>query len=70
MGNSLLVMPLHIPDAKVKSLNLSQDKDTKPVAGMSNYSMTMQEKRDAESSVNQLLARKSEISEWTAIDVS
>ena len=47
-----------------------EDKDTKPVAGMSNYSMTMQEKRDAESSVNQLLARKSEISEWTAMDVS
>lgn len=70
VGNSQLVMPLHIPDAKVKSLNLSQDKDNRSMTGMSNYSMTMQEKRNAENSVNQMLAHKSEINEWTITDVS
>ena len=45
-------MPLHIPDARVQSLNLSRDKENKSTTAMSNVSMTLQEKRNAESSVN------------------
>ena len=63
-------MPLHIPDAKVQSLNLSQDKDMKPSTVMSNYSMTLQEKEYAERNVTQLLLQKSEINEWSVADVS
>ena len=70
VGNSQLVMPLHIPDARVQSLNLSRDKEIKSTTAMSNYSMTLQEKRNAESSVNQMLIQKGEINEWTVADVA
>lgn len=68
VGNSQLVMPLHIPDARVQSLNLSREKDNKST--MSNYSMTLQEKRNAENSVTQMLIQKGEIDGWTVGDVS
>ena len=32
--------------------------------------MTLQEKRNAEGSVNQMLLQKGEVNEWTAADVS
>ena len=63
-------MPLHIPDAKVQSLNLSRDKDAnKSATGLSNYSMTWQEKQNAENSVAQMLTQKNEVNEWTVGDV-
>ena len=63
-------MPLHVPDARVQSLNLSREKDNKSATAVSNYSMTLQEKRNAEGSVNQMLIQKGEINEWTVADVS
>ena len=70
VGNSQLIMPLPMPDARVQSLNLSREKDNKSTTGLSNYSLTLQEKRNAEGSVNQMLLQKGEINEWMVADVS